>query len=131
MCWLIPLLHLIPLVTTACCSFPLTTMISWCVVYHSRTSPQIGHIPYGAAVTVTERAFSEFPTDKCIERLRLAPGTSFCNGIGAGWISVRLNKKSPEDRLIVGLYSLHIFLGSTVVVSSVVFFVEPRKVSFH
>jgi E3 ubiquitin-protein ligase Mdm2 len=52
-------------------------------------------------VTVTERAFSEFPTDKCIERLRLAPGTSFCNGIGAGWISVRLNKKSPEDRLIV------------------------------
>jgi Zinc finger, C3HC4 type (RING finger) len=52
-------------------------------------------------VTVTERAFSEFPTDKCIERLRLAPGSSFCNGAGAGWISIRLNKKSPEDRLIV------------------------------
>jgi Zinc finger, C3HC4 type (RING finger) len=50
---------------------------------------------------VTERAFSEFPTDKCIERLRLAPGTSFCNGTGAGWISIRLNKKFPEDRLIV------------------------------
>jgi hypothetical protein len=69
--------------------------------YRHRTSPQIGHIPCGAIVTVIERAFSEFPIDKCIERLRLAPGTTFCNGAGAGWISVRLNKKSPEDRLIV------------------------------
>jgi hypothetical protein len=57
------------------------------------SSPQIGHAPVGAILTITGRAFSEHPMDKCIERLRLAG-----NG---GWVSVRLNKPPPEDRLVV------------------------------
>jgi hypothetical protein len=57
------------------------------------SSPQIGHAPVGAILVVTGRAFSEHPMDKCIERLRLAG-----NG---GWVSVRLNKPPPADRLVV------------------------------
>jgi hypothetical protein len=57
------------------------------------SSPQIGVAPQNAIVTVTRRCFSEHPMDRCIERLQLAG-----NG---GWISCRLNKRFPEDSLIV------------------------------
>lgn len=57
------------------------------------SSPQIGHAPAGTILRITGRAFSEHPTDKCIERLRLAG-----NG---GWISCRLNKSPPDDKLVV------------------------------
>lgn len=56
------------------------------------SSPEIGFAPYKALVTVTGRAFSEHPAEKCIERLRLSG-----NG---GWISLRLNKHPPNDLLI-------------------------------
>jgi hypothetical protein len=60
------------------------------------SSPQIGHAPVGAILVVTGRDFSEHPSDQCIERLRLAG-----NG---GWVSVRLNKPPPADRLVVELF---------------------------
>ena len=56
------------------------------------SSPDIGFAPSGAIVTVTGRAYSEHPTERCIERLRLT-------GDG-GWISLRLNKNPPHDVLI-------------------------------
>jgi Zinc finger, C3HC4 type (RING finger) len=57
------------------------------------TSPIVGQAPYGASVCVIGRAYTEHPRDHCLERLRLAG-----NG---GWISVRLNRPPPQDRLIV------------------------------
>jgi len=57
------------------------------------SSPQIGHAPVGAILTVVGRAFSEHPQEMCIERLKLA-------GHG-GWVSVRLNKQPPLDEPIL------------------------------
>ena len=57
------------------------------------SSAEVGHAPAGAVITVVGRAFSEYPTDNCIERLKLAGG--------AGWISVRLNKPPPLDEPLV------------------------------
>jgi len=57
------------------------------------SSPQVGLANMGAVVKVVGRAFSEHPTEKCIERLKLAG-----NG---GWISVRLNRPPPRDDLVV------------------------------
>lgn len=57
------------------------------------SSPEIGYAPTGAVVAVTGRVYSEHPTDRCVDRLRLAG-----NG---GWISLRLNKHPPEDLLVV------------------------------
>jgi hypothetical protein len=62
------------------------------------SSSQIGHAPIGAILTIVGRAFSEHPTDKCIERLQLAG-----NG---GWISVRLNRPPPGDDLVVELVGI-------------------------
>ena len=57
------------------------------------SSAEVGHAPAGAVIAVVGRAFSEYPTDNCIERLKLAGG--------AGWISVRLNKPPPLDEPLV------------------------------
>ncbi|GKY97980.1 hypothetical protein MPSEU_000756100 [Mayamaea pseudoterrestris] len=57
------------------------------------SSPQIGHVPFGAIVTIVSRKYSDHPTDRCIERLQLAG-----NG---GWMSCRLNKRPPEDLVVV------------------------------
>ena len=57
------------------------------------SSPQIGHVPMGATVTVVSRKYSDHPTDRCIERFELAG-----NG---GWMSCRLNKRPPEDFVVV------------------------------
>jgi len=62
------------------------------------SSPQIGHAPHGAEISIIGRAFSEHPMDRCIERLQLAG-----NG---GWISVRLNRPPPEDELVVDFVGL-------------------------
>ena len=59
------------------------------------SSPQTGLAPFGTALKVVARAFSEHPVDKCIERLKLAGG--------GGWISVRLNLPPPRDDLVVEL----------------------------
>jgi hypothetical protein len=57
------------------------------------SSPQIGIAPLGSVLPVVGRAFSEHPSEKCLERLQLAG-----NG---GWISVRLNRPPPHDDLVV------------------------------
>jgi len=57
------------------------------------SSAEVGHAPAGAVIAVVGRAFSEYPADNCIERLKLAGG--------AGWISVRLNKPPPLDEPLV------------------------------
>lgn len=57
------------------------------------SSSQIGHAEEGSLLSITGRAYSEHPMDKCIERLRLA-------GDG-GWISVRLNKLPPNNKVVV------------------------------
>jgi Zinc finger, C3HC4 type (RING finger) len=62
------------------------------------SSSQIGHAPMGALLTVTGRVYSENPMDQCIERLRQA-------GDG-GWVSVRLNRPPPEDRLVVEMVDI-------------------------
>lgn len=59
------------------------------------SSPELGLAPFGSLVKVVGRAFSEHPVDMCIERLKLAGG--------GGWISVRLNRPSPHDDLVVEL----------------------------
>jgi len=59
------------------------------------SSGQIGHAPVGSVLTIVGRAFSEHPTDQCVERLRLAGG--------GGWISVRLNRPPPLDQVVVEL----------------------------
>lgn len=59
------------------------------------SSPQIGVAAMGEVVPIVGKAFSEHPVDKCIERLQLAG-----NG---GWISVRLNRPTPNDDLVVEL----------------------------
>lgn len=51
--------------------------------------------PPGSILKIVGRAFSEYPADQCIERLRLAG-----NG---GWVSVRLNRPPPHDHLVVQL----------------------------
>ena len=62
------------------------------------SSSQIGHAPMGAVLTIVGRAFSEHPMDQCIERLKLAG-----NG---GWVSVRLNRPSPNDDLVFELMDI-------------------------
>jgi hypothetical protein len=57
------------------------------------SSSQIGHAPYDALLNVVGRAYSQHPTDRCIQRLKLA-------GSG-GWISVKLNRPPPGDHLHV------------------------------
>jgi len=54
--------------------------------------------PPGSILKVTGRAYSEHPMDRCIERLRLAG-----NG---GWVSVRLNRPTPDDELVVDLVGI-------------------------
>lgn len=62
------------------------------------SSSSIGHAPAGAILRVTGRAFSEHPMDQCIERLRLAGG--------GGWVSVRLNRPSPLNELVLELIGI-------------------------
>jgi hypothetical protein len=57
------------------------------------TSPIVSQAPFGAIVCVIGRAYTEHPRDHCLERLRLAGNL--------GWISVRLNRPPPNDRMIV------------------------------
>ena len=56
-------------------------------------SPVVGHAPCGSWVTVVAQAFSDFPADRAVARLRLA-------GDG-GWISTRLNHLPPHDLPVV------------------------------
>ena len=55
-------------------------------------SPVVGHAPFGSWVTVIAQAFSDFPADRAVARLRLA---------GGGWISTRLNHSPPGDLALV------------------------------
>mmetsp|Transcript_11968 Transcript_11968/g.14944 ORF Transcript_11968/g.14944 Transcript_11968/m.14944 type:complete len:799 (+) Transcript_11968:565-2961(+) len=59
------------------------------------SSAVIRTAPAGSILKIVGRSFSEHPSDRCIERLRLA-------GEG-GWVSVRLNRPPPLDQLIVEL----------------------------
>lgn len=62
------------------------------------SSQEIGHAPEGSLVSITSRAFTEHPTEDCVERLRIAG-----NG---GWISRKLNNPPPLDLVIVKLIEL-------------------------
>ena len=62
------------------------------------SSAEVGHAPAGTVLAVVGRAFSEYPTDNCIERLKLAGG--------AGWISARLNRPPPLDESLVELVGI-------------------------
>jgi E3 ubiquitin-protein ligase Mdm2 len=53
------------------------------------SSGQIGHAPCGSVLYVVGRAFSQHPTDRCIQRLKLAGG--------GGWVSVKLNRPPPAE----------------------------------
>jgi len=59
------------------------------------SSPSVGVAPSGSVISVVGRAFSEHPTDQCVERLKLAGGR--------GWVSVRLNRAPPLDETLVEL----------------------------
>jgi len=56
------------------------------------STQQIGFLPQGSQAAVIGRKFSEHPVDDCLERLQLAAG---------GWISVKLNRPSPHDHMII------------------------------
>lgn len=57
------------------------------------SSNQIGHAPMGTIVTCVRQAYSQNPTDRCIQRLQLAGG--------GGWVSVKLNRPPPSDQISV------------------------------
>lgn len=57
------------------------------------SSNQIGHAPMGTMVTCVQQAYSQNPTDRCIQRLQLAGG--------GGWVSVKLNRPPPSDQISV------------------------------
>jgi E3 ubiquitin-protein ligase Mdm2 len=62
------------------------------------SSAEVGHAPAGTVLAIVGRVFSEYPTDNCIERLKLAGG--------AGWISARLNRPPPLDESLVELVGI-------------------------
>lgn len=57
------------------------------------SSSQIGHAPRDSILTVVGQAFSQNPTDRCLQRLKLAGG--------GGWVSLTLNRPPPADNINV------------------------------
>lgn len=57
------------------------------------SSNQIGHAPRDSILTVVGQAFSQNPTDRCLQRLKLAGG--------GGWVSLTLNRPPPADNINV------------------------------
>jgi hypothetical protein len=55
-------------------------------------SPVVGQVSSGSWVTVVKQAFSDFPADRAVVRLRLASG---------GWISAHLNHTPPNNLPVV------------------------------
>jgi len=62
------------------------------------SSSQIGLAPMNAILTIVGRAYSNHPQDQCIERLKLAGG--------GGWVSVRLNRPSPRNELVLEMVGI-------------------------
>lgn len=58
------------------------------------SSAIVHHMRCGQVVRVDEKQFSDHPAQHCVPRLRLSHPCS-------GWISQRLNREPPHDRLVV------------------------------
>ena len=57
------------------------------------STTQIGYAPMGTVLSIVGRSYSDHPGHNCIERLKLAGG--------GGWVSVTLNKKPPQDEVLL------------------------------